>query len=147
VLQVRPYVLAILLVATLGFGPGTAQAKGHSTLHCKHGYVKKLVTVKEHKHGHVIRVKAFRCVKAPAPAPSSKTISVTSGPVPIAPAPTPVPPSAPKAPEGGFCSTHTCIPNFENGRGYPVECADGMWSKSGGISGACSGHGGESGKP
>jgi hypothetical protein len=96
VLQVRPYVLAILLVATLGFGPGTAQAKKPPTLHCKHGYVKKLVTVKEHKHGHVIRVKATRCVKAPAP--SSKTISVTSGPVPIAPAPTPVPPPAPKAP-------------------------------------------------
>ncbi len=96
----RPYVLAILLVATLGFGPGAAQAKKPPTLHCKHGYVKRLVTVKEHKHGHVIRVKATRCVKAPAP--SSKTISVTSGPVPIVPAPTsvppPVPPPAPKAP-------------------------------------------------
>jgi hypothetical protein len=35
------------------------------------------------------------------------------------------------------------IPNYDNGNGYPVECADGMWSKSGGLSGACSGHGGE----
>lgn len=34
------------------------------------------------------------------------------------------------------------IPNYEDGNGYPVQCADGMWSKSGGIQGACSGHGG-----
>jgi Domain of unknown function (DUF4352) len=92
----RTYVLASLLLATLGVGAGAAQAKKPRTLHCKHGYVKKRVTVKKHRHGHVIRVKATRCVKAPAP--SSKTISVTSGPVPIAPAPTPVPTPAPKAP-------------------------------------------------
>jgi hypothetical protein len=35
------------------------------------------------------------------------------------------------------------IPNYENGKGYPVECADGQWSKSGGIQGACSHHRGE----
>jgi hypothetical protein len=34
------------------------------------------------------------------------------------------------------------IPNYDNGNGYPVECADGMWSQSGGIQGACSSHGG-----
>lgn len=34
------------------------------------------------------------------------------------------------------------IPNYENGRGYRVQCADGMYSHSGGIQGACSGHGG-----
>jgi hypothetical protein len=34
------------------------------------------------------------------------------------------------------------IPNYDNGNGYPVQCADGMWSQSGGIQGACSGHGG-----
>ena len=34
------------------------------------------------------------------------------------------------------------IPNYENGTGYPVECADGEWSKSGGRPGACSHHGG-----
>jgi hypothetical protein len=42
-----------------------------------------------------------------------------------------------------FCSTHTCIANFGNGTGYIVECADGEWSHSGGRSGACSDHGGE----
>jgi hypothetical protein len=41
-----------------------------------------------------------------------------------------------------FCDTHSCIASFESGDGYPVECADGMWSQSGGIQGACSGHGG-----
>jgi hypothetical protein len=34
------------------------------------------------------------------------------------------------------------IPNYENGRGYRVQCADGMYSHSGGIQGACSHHGG-----
>jgi len=35
------------------------------------------------------------------------------------------------------------IPNYDDGNGYPVQCVDGMWSQSGGIEGACSGHGGE----
>jgi hypothetical protein len=34
------------------------------------------------------------------------------------------------------------IPNYENGRGYRVQCADGTYSHSGGIQGACSHHGG-----
>jgi hypothetical protein len=34
------------------------------------------------------------------------------------------------------------IPNYDNGRGYRVQCADGMYSHSGGIQGACSHHGG-----
>jgi hypothetical protein len=44
-----------------------------------------------------------------------------------------------------FCSTgsHVCIPNFPNGNGYVVQCVDGEWSHSGGLSGACSDHGGE----
>ena len=46
-------------------------------------------------------------------------------------------------PPAGFCSTHSCIPNFATGQGYIVECADGMWSHSGGLRGACSDHGGE----
>ncbi len=37
-----------------------------------------------------------------------------------------------------FCVTHYCIPNFPNGRGYVVMCADGGFSGSGGIQGACS---------
>jgi hypothetical protein len=56
-------------------------------------------------------------------------------------------PSDPSIPSdtsaASFCDTHDCIPNFDNGRGYPVQCTDGMWSGSGGIQGACSGHGGE----
>lgn len=65
----------------------------------------------------------------------------THKPAKPAPAPTPPPPSG----GGGFCDTHPCIPNFDNGTGYIVECNDGMWSHSGGRPGACSGHGGESG--
>ena len=41
-----------------------------------------------------------------------------------------------------FCQVNSCIPNFPNGTGYPVQCADGEWSQSGGRQGACSWHGG-----
>lgn len=34
------------------------------------------------------------------------------------------------------------IPNYDNGRGYRVQCEDGTYSQSGGIQGACSHHGG-----
>jgi hypothetical protein len=52
-------------------------------------------------------------------------------------------PSSTTTPAADFCTTHTCIPNFWNGTGYIVQCADGEWSHSGGLSGACSSHGGE----
>jgi hypothetical protein len=45
-------------------------------------------------------------------------------------------------PQPSFCDTHDCIPNFDNGTGSIVQCADGMWSQSGGRPGACSHHGG-----
>jgi hypothetical protein len=48
------------------------------------------------------------------------------------------------ATDADFCSTRRCIPNFPNGNGYIVQCVDGQWSHSGGLSGACSDHGGES---
>jgi hypothetical protein len=51
-------------------------------------------------------------------------------------------PYLPPSDAGGFCATHDCIPNFENGSGYVVQCEDGTWSHSGGIQGACSWHGG-----
>jgi hypothetical protein len=63
-----------------------------------------------------------------------------------APAPTASvegPGSTSHAGDNRFCSTHTCIPNFPNGNGSVVQCADGEWSHSGGLSGACSDHGGE----
>lgn len=69
----------------------------------------------------------------------------THKPAKPAPAPTPPASSPPPSGGGGFCDTHSCIPNFDNGTGYIVQCNDGMWSHSGGRQGACSGHGGESG--
>jgi hypothetical protein len=41
------------------------------------------------------------------------------------------------------CVYFSCIKSFSNGVGYMVECRDGMYSMSGGRSGACSSHGGE----
>jgi hypothetical protein len=46
------------------------------------------------------------------------------------------------SPNSGFCSYFSCINNFWNGNGYVEECSDGMYGKSGGISGSCSHHGG-----
>jgi hypothetical protein len=45
-------------------------------------------------------------------------------------------------PPSAFCNYFNCIANFWNGRGYVKECQDGMYSKSGGIQGSCSHHGG-----
>lgn len=42
-----------------------------------------------------------------------------------------------------FCNLHECIGDFEGEDGYVVECEDGSYSHAGGISGACSDHGGE----
>jgi hypothetical protein len=49
------------------------------------------------------------------------------------------------ATDNAFCSTHNCIANFPHGSGSIVRCADGTWSHSGGLPGACSDHGGEVG--
>ena len=54
-------------------------------------------------------------------------------------------PSARSSSDGDFCSTHHCIPSFDEGHGYIVQCADREWSHSGGRRGACSQHGGETG--
>jgi hypothetical protein len=57
----------------------------------------------------------------------------------------PVDPAGPEPDLGddpSFCDTHDCIPNFDNGNGSVVQCADGTYSHSGGIQGACSHHGG-----
>jgi hypothetical protein len=50
--------------------------------------------------------------------------------------------SAILTPAASFCSYFKCIANFPNGKGYVEECKDGMYSKSGGIQGSCSQHGG-----
>ncbi len=48
------------------------------------------------------------------------------------------------SPVSNFCTAgyFSCINNFWNGNGYVEECQDGMYGKSGGISGSCSHHGG-----
>jgi hypothetical protein len=42
----------------------------------------------------------------------------------------------------GFCTYFACSNNFYSGKGFVMECHDGMYSKSGGFSGSCSHHGG-----
>lgn len=80
---------------------------------------------------------------APAPPPPTST---PRPPTPLPPTPTPRP--DPRAwlgsynPPTNFCSFAPCIASFWNGQGYVVICNDGLYGKSGGRSGACSGHGG-----
>lgn len=45
-------------------------------------------------------------------------------------------------PPGDFCAYFPCIPSFGDSSGYIVQCVDGEYSNAGGISGACSRHGG-----
>jgi hypothetical protein len=87
-------------------------------------------------------VRHVPAVTATARSTVTRTISAAAS------APTPTasvegPGSTSHAGDDQFCSTHTCIPNFANGNGSVVQCADGDWSHSGGLSGACSDHGGE----
>jgi hypothetical protein len=95
-----------------------------------------------------------------APAPSAPRTTAKAPAPPTAPAPQQKPTcGAPPNPFGynfcgtggyvyspaaGVCTYFQCIANFTNGHGYLVECIDGKYSKSGGVSGACSRHGGES---
>ena len=46
------------------------------------------------------------------------------------------------SPPANFCSYFDCISSFWNGKGYVVECKDELYSKSGGLQGVCSSHGG-----
>lgn len=48
------------------------------------------------------------------------------------------------SPPSNFCTYFNCIATFWRGRGYAIQCRDGTYGKSGGISGSCSGHGGNS---
>jgi hypothetical protein len=52
--------------------------------------------------------------------------------------------SSSHAEDSHFCSEHECIGNFQEEEGTVVKCSDGSYSHAGGISGACSHHGGES---
>ena len=52
--------------------------------------------------------------------------------------------SSSHAGDAKFCSEHECIGSFTTEEGHVVECSDGSYSHAGGISGACSHHGGES---
>jgi uncharacterized protein YraI len=46
------------------------------------------------------------------------------------------------SPPPNFCSYFGCIENFWKGNGYVIQCKDGTFSKSGGLKGSCSSHGG-----
>lgn len=94
----------------------------------------------------------------PTPTPTPKrSIPPTSAPHPTPPPPTSTPCPGVNcnpwgynfspgnyiySPPSAFCTYFSCINHFFKGRGYVVACKDGQYSKSGGIQGACSYHGG-----
>jgi hypothetical protein len=97
----------------------------------------------------------------PTIAPTEPPVIPTSAPTQVPPAPTQPPtrsgiygnpwgydltPSGNLIynPPADFCTYFNCIKSFwESTNGYVDECADGMYSHSGGVRGACSRHGGE----
>jgi hypothetical protein len=95
---------------------------------------------------------------SPTPSPTLPSPSPTATPTAVPPPPQPTcipgavncnpwgynfsPGTLIYSPPGAFCSYSSCIGNFWNGRGHVMQCQDGMFSKSGGIQGSCSYHGG-----
>ncbi len=100
---------------------------------------------------------------SPKPTPTPSPVASPSPAAPASPSPPPPPPPPPPdtcgapsnpwgynfcsgnliySPDPGFCGVFSCIGTFDNGKGYVVQCVDGMFSKSGGRSGVCSYHGG-----
>lgn len=45
-------------------------------------------------------------------------------------------------PYAGFCDDYRCAPEFAVGSGHVVQCADGLFSRDGGLHRACESHGG-----
>ncbi len=94
---------------------------------------------------------------SPTPTPHPTVAVPPTQPPPPAPTPTPVhtgldgnpygydlrPGNLIYNPPSDLCNYIPCIASFWNGRGYVEECQDGEFSKSGGISGSCSRHGGD----
>ncbi len=88
----------------------------------------------------------------------STSTETTAAPA-TTPEPTPTPPTETKSESNSeaedevgstshagdtkFCEEHHCIGEFTTEDGTVVECSDGTYSHAGGISGACSDHGGE----
>ena len=150
--------------------PGTQVTVGPDTSCPFAADVAKVVSAGDHATGHLpASVTAFspvtdksyrlRCsirgygselVCGTLPPATGTVVIPTTGPIATTPPPTSTPQSGIEGPgsfshatDAQFCSTHTCIQNFPNGSGSIVQCADGEWSHSGGLSGACSDHGGE----
>jgi hypothetical protein len=99
---------------------------------------------------------AIQATATASPMPTATTAKPTPVPTKKPPAPTKTPCASPCNPWGynftpgnyitnppsTFCNYFACIANFWNGKGYVMECQDAKFSKSGGISGSCSQHGG-----
>jgi hypothetical protein len=94
----------------------------------------RLAAIRAYDAGQAVAYAASHDLGPNADAHSGAAPSTTAD---LAPNPTPSPGST-----GGDPPIEDRIPNYDNGTGYPVRCADGMWSQSGGRPGACSHHGG-----
>jgi hypothetical protein len=74
--------------------------------------------------------------------PQRANASVPTGSGPAAADSTDDTQSSSDASDSDFCTDHDCIPNYDEGTGDTAMCADGTYTHSGGIQGACSHHGG-----
>lgn len=118
------------------------------------------------KPTHQVLSLATVLVKTPTPTPKPRpTPAPTATPTPTPePVQQQVPPPAAAPPTGvngnpwgydfspgsyitdpptDFCTYFNCIASFWKGAGHVEECSDGAYSKSGGLTGSCSRHGGD----
>ena len=158
--------LCTLCISTVGSASATGSGSTSTLSSIKSPTVTTMRPVSPTKKAAQVIVKPTAIpTKAPTPTP---TIAPT--PIPTI-APTPIPTSLPASqptqpqttgvngnpwdytfqsgnliynPPVTFCEYFNCIPSFwESTNGYVDECYDGTYSHSGGVTGACSRHGGE----
>jgi hypothetical protein len=96
-------------------------------------------SVDQEKYGHRWTKGSRRTVRCPVRSSDAQLGCFASAPTQVQ---TVTIPSTSPAGSTDFCSTHACIPNYDNGTGSTVQCSDGTYSHSGGKQGACSHHGG-----
>lgn len=130
-----------LLGFLAGVGVGTSGKTQTKTITAAAGHVATITTpgrtvthVVTHVHTRTVthtQTKTLPAPAAPVKPPSSGGGGETEGPGSLS-----------HAEDEQFCSEYECIGNFQEEEGTVVECSDGSFSHAGGISGACSDHGG-----
>lgn len=140
-LRKRTLLLAIALLAIGGGVTGCGETKAEEEASAKTTAQEEKVTTEQEKREEQQNQKREQRERSASPpasneSPPSKSSGSSSGEHDEVG-------SSSHATDSQFCSEHHCIGSFTTEGGTVVECSDGSYSHAGGISGACSHHGGE----